>query len=182
MARVRNPLAGFAITIFAALGLSFLIGVPILFFPQPELVYFYLPFALFGIGMYAGRSGFLGALGFVGGTIGSFVGVYLFQSTFVPQGWPLWPAAWAFLLDAAFGAACGLGGLVSGKLGLRRIERMSETGLKLRRCLKCGARSASRPASAGPVGPTCRRPGRRLRSSSSDRGWARRSGLCPGAR
>ena len=140
MARVRNPLAGFAITIFASLGFSFIMGVPILFFPQPELVYFYLPFALFGIGMYAGRSGFLGALGFLGGTIGSFVGVYLFQSTFVPQGWPMWPAAWAFLLDAAFGAACGLGGLVSGKLGLRRIERMSETGLKMRRCLKCGAK------------------------------------------
>jgi ribosomal protein L40E len=52
----------------------------------------------------------------------------------------MWPAAWAFLLDAAFGAACGLGGLVSGKLGLRRIERMSETGLKMRRCLKCGAK------------------------------------------
>jgi ribosomal protein L40E len=29
---------------------------------------------------------------------------------------------------------------VSGKLGLRRIERMSETGLKMRRCLKCGAK------------------------------------------
>jgi ribosomal protein L40E len=127
MARVRNPLAGFVITIFAALGFSFIIGVPILFFPQPELVYFYLPFALFGIGMYAGRSGFLGALGFVGGTI-------------VPQGWPLWPSGLAFLLDAAFGAACGLGGLVAGKLGLRRIERMSETGLKMRRCLKCGAK------------------------------------------
>jgi len=45
MARVRNPLAGFAITIFASLGFSFIMGVPILFFPQPELVYFYLPFA-----------------------------------------------------------------------------------------------------------------------------------------
>jgi ribosomal protein L40E len=140
MASVRNPLASFAITIFSALGISFFIGVPILFLPQAELVYFYLPFALFGVGVFAGRGGFLGALGFIGATMGSFIGVYAFQSFFVPLGWPLWPADWAILMDAAFGAACGLGGLASGKLGLRKIEQMTEHAMKMRRCLKCGAK------------------------------------------
>src|SRR5437773_1147213 len=83
MATVRNPLAGFAITIFGALALAFLAGIPILFLPQAELVYFYLPFALFGVGMLSGRSGFLGTLGFVGGTLGGFVGIYVFQTLFV---------------------------------------------------------------------------------------------------
>ena len=140
MATVRNPLAGFAITIFGALALAFLVGVPILFLPQPELVYFYLPFALFGVGMLSGRSGFLGLLGFVGGTLGGFVGLYTFQTLFVPQGWPLWPVGLAILLDFAFGAFCGAGGLVMGRLGLRRIDRMAEHGMKMRRCLKCGAK------------------------------------------
>lgn len=140
MATVRNPLAGFGITIFAALPLCFLVGIPFLFLPQAELVYFYLPFALFGVGMLSGRSGFLGILGFVGGTLGGFVGIYLFQSLFVPQGWPIWPAGLAILLDLAFGAICGAGGLVMGRLGLRRIERISEHAMKMRRCLKCGAK------------------------------------------
>ncbi len=98
MATVRNPLAGFAITIFGALALAFLAGIPILFLPQAELVYFYLPFALFGVGMLSGRSGFLGTLGFVGGTLGGFVGIYVFQTLFVPRagrsGPPAWRSSW----------------------------------------------------------------------------------------
>ena len=133
MATVRNPLAGFAITIFGALALAFLAGIPILFLPQAELVYFYLPFALFGVGMLSGRSGFLGTLGFVGGTLGGFVGIYVFQTLFVPQGWPIWPAGLAILLDFAFGAVCGAGGLVMGRIGLRRIDRMADHGVKMRR-------------------------------------------------
>ena len=82
MASIRNPLAGFGITICAALGLSFLVGLPILFLPQPELVYFYLPFALFGVGMFAGRGGFLGSVGFVGATLGAFIGIYTVQLLF----------------------------------------------------------------------------------------------------
>src|SRR5438046_8828383 len=109
MATVRNPLAGFAITIFGALALAFLAGIPILFLPQAELVYFYLPFALFGVGMLSGRSGFLGTLGFVGGTLGGFVGFYVFQTLFVPQGWPFWPDGLAFALDFAFGGVGGAG-------------------------------------------------------------------------
>src|SRR5207247_5724805 len=80
MAKVRNPLAGFGITIASALGFSFFMCVPILFLPQAELVYFYLPFALFGVGAFSGRSGFLGTLGFIGATMGAFLGVYAFQS------------------------------------------------------------------------------------------------------
>ena len=140
MASIRNPLAGFGITICAALGLSFLVGLPILLLPQPELVYFYLPFALFGVGMFAGRGGFLSSVGFVGATLGAFIGIYTFQLVFVPQGWPMWPAEWAALVNVAFGGAAGLGGLVMGKIGLRRIERMTEHGAKMRRCLRCGAK------------------------------------------
>src|SRR5207253_456071 len=125
MATVRNPLAGFAITIFGALAPAFLACIPILFLPQAELVYFYLPFALFGVGMLSGRSGFLGTLGFVGGTLGGFVGIYVFQTLFVPQGWPIWPAGLAILLDFAFGAVCGAGGLVLGRFGLPRIAPMA---------------------------------------------------------
>src|SRR2546422_3335027 len=64
MPTVRNPLAGFALTIVGALGLAFLVGVPfILFVPQFDrgLIYFYLPFALFGAGFFAGRTTFLGS-------------------------------------------------------------------------------------------------------------------------
>jgi len=141
MATVRNPLAGFAITIFGALALSFLVCFPYKFLPQPELVYFYLPFALFGGGMLSGRSGFLGIVGFVGGTLGGFLGIFAFQQLpFVPQTWPLWPVEWTFLLDFAFGAICGAGGLVVGRIGLRRIDRMADHGMKMRRCLRCGAK------------------------------------------
>ena len=52
----------------------------------------------------------------------------------------MWPADWTVLMPLAFGAACGLGGLVMGKIGLRRIDRLSEHGPKMRRCLRCGAK------------------------------------------
>lgn len=140
MASVRNPLAGFGITICVSLGLSFFAGLGVRILPQPELVYLYLPFALFGIGMFAGRGGFLGSVGFVGATIGAFIGTYAVQLLFIPWGWPMWPADWTVLLTLAFGAACGLGGLVMGKIGLRRIDRLSEHGPKMRRCLRCGVK------------------------------------------
>ena len=140
MATIRNPLAGFALTIMAALGLSFLVGVPILFIPQREILYLYMPFALFGVGFFGGRTSFLGSLGFTGATVGGFVGVYLFQVLFLPAGWPLWPAGWEVLLSLGLGCACGLGGFATGKLGLRRIERLTEHGPKMRRCHKCGSK------------------------------------------
>src|SRR2546423_12051349 len=136
-ATVRNPLAGFAITIFGAIALAFLAGIPILFLPQAELVYFYLPFALFGVGMLSGRSGFLGTLGFVGGTLGGFVGIYVFQTLFVPQGWPIWPAGLALLLDFAFGTFCRAGGLVMGRVGLRRADPTAGPGMEKPGWLEC---------------------------------------------
>src|SRR2546428_5202944 len=145
MPTVRNPLAGFALTIVGALGLAFLVGVPfILFVPQFDrgLLYFYLPLALFGAGFFAGRTTFLGSLGFLGGTLGGFIGIYAFQSLFVPQGWPLWPA-WTFLITLGFSAMCGLGGLATGKLGLRRIDRMTAHAPKMRRCPEKGGKGGA---------------------------------------
>jgi len=140
IATVRNPLAGFALTILGSVGLSFLVAVPILFLPDRGLIYFYLPFALFGAGFLAGRTTFLGSLGFMGGIMGGFLGLYAFQSLFLQKGWPFLPAGWIVLITLGFSAACGLGGLASGKLGLRRITRLSEHAPKMRRCLKCGAK------------------------------------------
>ena len=140
MASVRNPLAGFALTILGSLGGSFLVAVPILFLPQRELVYFYLPLALFGVGFFSGRTIFLGSLGFVGAILGGFVGIYAFQVLFLPQGWPMWPADWEVLISLGFGMLCGLGGFATGKLGFRRMERLTEHAPKMRRCLKCGAK------------------------------------------
>src|SRR2546425_2675221 len=88
---VRNPLAGFGLTILGTLGLSFLAGIPILFLPQRELTYFYFPFALFGVGVFSGRTTFLGSLGFIGGRLGGISGVWLFQVLFLPARWPLGP-------------------------------------------------------------------------------------------
>jgi hypothetical protein len=139
-ASARNPIASFGLTIIGTLILSFLIGIPTLFIlPQPELVYFYLPFALFAVGMVAGRTTFLGTLGFIGATVGGFIGIYAFEILFVPP-WPTWPGAFQALLTMGFAAACGLGGLASGKLGLRRIERENASAPKMRRCLKCGVK------------------------------------------
>lgn len=148
MPSIRNPLAGFGITILGATGLSFIVCLPLLLLPQflpdlwqAELVYFYLPFALFGAGMLGGRSGFLGSLGFIGATLGGFIGVYAYQLLFLPpSGWPLWPADWTILMTLAFGATCGVGGLAVGKLGLKRVEKITEQAPKMRRCLRCGAK------------------------------------------
>jgi len=142
MANIRNPLAGFGITIAGAAGLSFLAALPLWFLLtlQDALVYFYLPFALFGVGLFSGRSGFLGSLGFIGATMGGFIGTHAYQILFLPNGWPLWPAGWAVVMTFAFGAACGAGGLAMGKLGLRRVERITEQAPKMRRCTRCGAK------------------------------------------
>src|SRR6266571_3636299 len=103
MVSVRNPLAGFGITILGTAALSFLVGIPILFLPH-DLAYFYFPFALFAVGVFSGRTTFIGSLGFMGALIG------------------------------------GIGGAASGKLGLKRIERLTDRAPKMRRCLKCGAK------------------------------------------
>lgn len=143
MPTARNPLAGFVLTILGALVLSFLLSVPILLFISfraAEITLFYLPFALFGAGMFAGRTSYIGFMGFAGATLGAFVGIYLFHAFFPAVEWPLWPLpGWEILLDIGFALACGLGGLATGRLGLRRLERMTAGGSKMRRCRKCGA-------------------------------------------
>src|SRR3989442_12655101 len=113
---VRNPLAGFGLTILGTLGLSFLAGIPILFLPQPELTSFYFPFALFGVGVFPGRTTFLGSLGFIGGLLGGIAGVWLFQFLFLPAGWPMWPASLQVLMTLGFGAAGGPRGGPSGEI------------------------------------------------------------------
>src|SRR5437899_11490747 len=102
---VRNPLAGFGLTILGTLGLSFLVGIPILFLPQRELTYFYFPFALFGVGVFSGRTTFLGSLGFIGGLLGGIVGVWLFQFLFLPAGLPVRPRAVQVLEPRGLGSA-----------------------------------------------------------------------------
>src|SRR2546427_11724245 len=103
---VRNPLAGFGLTILGTLGLSFLAGIPILFLPQRELTYFYFPFALFGVGVFSGRTTFLGSLGFIGGLLGGIAGGRLFQVLFLPAGRPMWPPGLQVTMAPAFVRAC----------------------------------------------------------------------------
>ncbi len=133
MVKVRNPLASLVQTLLASFGLSFLVAIPVLFIPYFELSLFYLALAFFGVGILAGRPSFLGSLGFAGAVTGGFAGLWLFQTLF-------WPNAWAFLLSIGFGALCGLGGMVTGKLGLRVVEKLAEELPKQRRCLRCGER------------------------------------------
>ncbi len=140
MAKVRNPLAGFALTILWALGLSALVTFACTFIPFLEFRLFFLGFALFGAGALAGRQSYLASLGFVGGYLGGFVGLYVVQMFF-------WWNPWLFPMTAALAAACGLGGAMTGKLGLRRLERAAQAASKTRHCPRCGSR----------VGPTARK-------------------------
>src|SRR5437763_11425423 len=143
MASVRNPLAGFGLTILGTVGLSFLAGIPILFLPQRELAYFYFPFALFGVSVFSGRTTFLGSLGFMGALLGGIVGVYIFQSLFLPAGWPLstavptWLSGSQFLMTLSLGAVCGLAGAAAVHLGVHRTQRPTDRATKMRRCLTC---------------------------------------------
>src|SRR2546422_6550988 len=117
---VRNPLAGFGLTILGTLGLSFLAGIPILFLPQRELTYFYFPFALFGVGVFSGRTTFLGSLGFIGGPPGGNAGGWVFSFFFLPARWPLWPPRFQGLINPRVGAACRAG---APRLGKTRPQR-----------------------------------------------------------
>src|SRR5437899_11114549 len=142
MVSVRNPLAGFGITILGTVAVTFLVGISILCLP-PGLAYFYFPFAVFAVGVFSGRTTFIGSLGFMGALIGGIVGVYAFQALFLPAGWPLtagvpvWLTGVSFITVLLFGAAFGLGGAASVQLGLKRIVRLNDRAPKMRRCLKC---------------------------------------------
>jgi len=132
--KVRNPLSGFLLTILGALGLSVLVPIPVvLFVPWIEIQVFIIGFIMFAIGVVAGRSSLLGSMGFVGAFVGGFFGSLAFSFL-------LWPTGWEYLLALLYSAICGLGGAVTGKLGLRRIDRMVQSMPKSKRCSRCGAR------------------------------------------
>src|SRR5256712_11914579 len=144
MVSVRNPLAGFGITILGTAALSFLVGIPIVFLPR-DLAYFYFPFVLFAVGVFSGRTTFIGSLGFMGALIGGIVGVYAFQALFLPAGWPLtagippWLTGTSFITVLPSGASSGLGGAASGKLGPKRIGGPTDPAPKSARCSKGAA-------------------------------------------
>lgn len=130
---LRNPLAGFVVAILTSALLSGVAGFASTFIPYMEFRLFFLGFALFGVGVFAGRRTFLGSLGFVGAFLGAFVGLYVAEQLF-------WTNGYMEILALAFAAAAGLGGLVTGKLGLVRLDRLRNITPGPRRCQACGAR------------------------------------------
>src|SRR3989442_14169716 len=137
MASVRNPLSSFVVTILGALGLTIIVSIPSLFLTIFELKMIVLSFVLVGVGAVAGRSSIIGSMGFVGAFVGGFTGFLLFQ-------WILWPTVGLeFMLALYLGALCGLGGLLTGKLRLRRggkiVQAMPQTPPRAR----CGAKGGS---------------------------------------
>ena len=129
--KVRNPISSLGVTLATSAFGAFLVGLPSIFVPYVELTLFYLVFAMFGVGLLAGRSSLLGSLGFAGAIVGGVAGSFLWQVFLAPA---LWPSGWALLLAPA------PGGVATGKLGLRRGEKMVESLPKLRRCQRCGAK------------------------------------------
>jgi len=132
-APVRNPLAGFVLAILAATGLSAVVGFASTLIPYLEFRLFFLGLALFGAGAFAGRKTYLGILGFMAAYLGAFVGLYLIELLF-------WTNPWMELLALGLALASALGGLMTGKLGVRQLERAAQFGPGVRRCSSCGAR------------------------------------------
>jgi hypothetical protein len=132
-APVRNPLAGFALAILAALALSAVAGFASTFVPYLEFRLFFLGVALFGVGAFAGRKTYLGSLGFMGAYLGTFAGLYLAEQLF-------WVNPWMELAALGLALASGLGGFVTGKIGVSKLERAAQFAPGVRRCSSCGAR------------------------------------------
>ncbi len=133
MGPVRNPLAGFALASVVSGVLSVIAGYLSMFIPYTEFRLFALGFGLFAIGAFASRRVFLGSLGFVGAYLGAFLGFYLAELLW-------WPNPWQELLALGIGLAGGVGGLLSGKVGVIRLERMKKLAPAQRRCHNCGER------------------------------------------
>ncbi len=130
---VRNPLAGFVLAILESALLSGVAGFASTFIPYTEFRLFALGFGLFAVGVFAGRETYLGSLGFVGAYLGGFLGVYVAEQLF-------WTNSWMELMALGLALAAGLGGLVTGKLGVLRLDRMQWIRPTLRRCRNCGSR------------------------------------------
>ena len=132
-ASLRNPLAGFMLAVLEAALLSGVAGFASTFIPYTEFRLFALGFALFAVGVFAGRKTYLGSLGFVGGYLGAFVGLYVAEQLF-------WTNPWMELLALGLAFAAGLGGLATGKLGVIKLDRVAWVQSSVRRCRNCGAR------------------------------------------
>ena len=130
---IRNPLAGFMLAVLASLVLTAVTGFASTFIPYLEFRLFFLGFALFGAGAFAGRKTYLGSLGFVGSYLGAFLGFYLVEQLF-------WVNPWMELLALGLAVSAGLGGFMMGKIGVHRLERQQRVTPALRRCSRCGAR------------------------------------------
>ncbi len=133
MGPVRNPLAGFVLAILEAALLSGVAGFASTFIPYTEFRLFALGLGLFAVGVFSGRKTYLGTLGFVGAYLGAFLGFYISEQLF-------WTNPWMELLALGLAFAAGFGGLVTGKLGVIKLDRIQAARPTLRRCRNCGAR------------------------------------------
>ncbi len=131
--KVRNPLSGFALTILSSALLCIPVVVGMIFVPYMEFLLFYLGFAMFGVGVLAGRTSYLASMGFAGVYVGGFVGLY-FSMMF------LYWSSYLFSLALVFPLAGALGGALSGRLARGRLDRAVVSVTKGRRCPRCGSR------------------------------------------
>jgi hypothetical protein len=129
----RNPLVGLVLTIGESFAVSVAAGLVAAFIPFFEFRLFFLGFALFAAGVFAGRETVLGSLGFLGAYLGGFAGLYAALLI-------VWPENWTEVLALALALAAGLGGLLSGKLALLRVDRAVVRDQGVRRCVNCGVR------------------------------------------
>src|SRR5512136_2619583 len=132
MPSVRNPLSGFLLTIVVAA----VAGVPIVIaatlMPYMEFLLFFLGFAMFAAGVLAGRASYMGLMGFAGGYIGGFLGLFTMMSL-------IFPIPWYLYLSALFPLAAALGGAISGSLHGKHLNQVLVAAPKTRRCPRCGA-------------------------------------------
>jgi len=126
---------GFALAILSAVLLSAVAGFASTFVPYLEFRIFSLGVALCGIGALAGRKTYLGTLGFMGAYLGSFLGFYVAEVLFWVR-----PGVDILLLALGLALAAGLGGWVTGKIGVAKLERAAQFAPGIRRCSSCGAR------------------------------------------
>ena len=139
-ASLRNPMAGTAITLGEALVLGLGVCLPTLLIPIFELRLLYLGFAFLFVGMVAGRESIAGFLGFAGAFVGASLATGLWFALLGWLGMPLPLGGWDLLVAVAYGAFGGAGGTITGKLGIRRLQRMVDRVPRNRTCDRCGSR------------------------------------------
>lgn len=103
-----------------------------LYIPYMEFLLFYMGFAMFAAGAFAGRTSYMASSGFAGSYAGAFVGLYVTMSA-------IYPIPWMLYFALIFPLAAGLGGMVTGRLGSRRLDKVAVDAPKVRRCPRCGA-------------------------------------------